>query len=934
MILPGLLLMGVLTLASPEALASPELDPIDQAVVETQNDPEARAALEQECLEKIFAEDTPFVELYRSFRILAVVATEESIDPLSTLLDDEDRGHLARNVLEKMPQEEVDWVLLDALARTTGDARLGIITTLSFRRTPEAVEPLAALLSHDDVQTARAAALALGNIGTIEALEAINTFYTTTPREELEQDLAKGALAAARNLVNDGQVAPAVAAYEQLMEEEWPDFVRSGAFTGLLEALPEEAPDIVYDAIHGDDELFSVVAIAAVSTLEGERLTERLAEDLENLPAELQARLLDAFGERRDPAALPVVHDSLESDEADVRMAAMKAASVLGDTSSIEPLGKILAESDDRQERLAAIESLRRITDPDMNDALIAYMNEVDSDVRPDIMEVLVQRGAVEAIDAIVAQVENEEMRPAVFRALGELVTGEQLPLMLELLTELESDSGRNDAINAVVALCNRIAEASAQNVSIEKAVYGVLPDGPQEDVTDTIAHQVVNQGRDTIYADNDLGGDPAPGEPKQLRVDYTVDGVPGSRTIDEGESMSIAIGMSTPALVEQIADSLEEAPSTEASVSLLRVLSRLGGRTAYDVVASYVNHENEEIHDGAVRALSSWPDVLAVDALVNIFKETEDTTHRMLALRGAVRLLRMEGHSTEETLAFYKDLSENASTRDERMLIISGLSNVADPAALRLVEPYLDDESVEAEAEIAFRSIAEALEMDADQLLEERAANKDSADAEGFVSLFDGESLDGWHGDPDLWRVEDGHIIGETTEDNPVEHNTFLVSDGEYSDFELKFSYRIESDTANSGVQVRSEEFETNRVRGYQADIATEDWITGICYEEGGRGVIARRGQRVHLTADGESEVEQFADEDDLAEHINTEDWNDYHIQAEGNTLVARINGQVMHEVIDDAPEARDNGVIAFQLHVGDPMKLNFKDIRIKKLS
>ncbi len=929
-------MLSIISLGSPVAFAQgPELDPIDAAVVSVQDDPAARAALEQELLDKVLAEDTPFQERYRAFRVLAVIASDESVAPLTLLLTDSERGHLARNVLEKLPYEDVDWSLVYALPRTSGNMRLGIISSLSYRRSAEAVEPLAALLTHEDLETARAAALALGRIGNLAALEKLYLFNLTSERDELSRDIAEATLAAADRLVEHGNIAPAITVYQVLMDHEWPDFVRSGALVGLLNALPNRAPSIVYDMIHGDDELFSIVAIAQVSTLRGETLTERLAADMDNLPAGLQALLLDAFGERRDPAALPAVHAAMLSDDADVRMAAMKAASILGDTSSIAPMGGILADAADRQERLAAIESLRRINHPDMNAELIAYMNEVDPEVRSDVMEVLVQRGAEEAIDDIVAQVAYDEARPVAFRALGELVSADHLSMMLEMLTDLEGNVGRNDAINAVVALSNRIAEASAE-VTIEEAVYGVLPDGDQVDVTGRIRH-MLGQERDSFLASNDLAGDPAPGEVKQLRIDYSIDGVSSSRTVSEGESLSLTVGMSTPVLVEQIAAYLEDAPSSEAQVSLLRVLSRLGGQSAFDVVASYVNHSDEEVHDGAVRALASWPDVLAIGALVDIYENSDDTTHRLLALRGAVRLLRMDTRSVEDTVAYYKQLTENAASNDERMLIISGLSNVAHPDALELVAPYLDDDSVQAEAEIAFRNIAEALELDADQLLEERASNSNNNDEDGFVALFDGETLDGWRGDSRFWRVEDGHIIGETTEDNPTEHNTFLVSDDEYSDFEVKFRYRMDSEEyCNSGIQVRSEEFEEYRVRGYQPDIALTDWITGIHYEEGagGRGILARRGQRVHFTDDGESEVEQFADENELGEHLHTHDWNEYHVIAEGNSIRTLINGHLMHEIIDDAPEARDSGILAFQVHQGPPMTIRFTDIKIKDLS
>ncbi|MFW6170565.1 MAG: 3-keto-disaccharide hydrolase [Planctomycetota bacterium] len=209
-------------------------------------------------------------------------------------------------------------------------------------------------------------------------------------------------------------------------------------------------------------------------------------------------------------------------------------------------------------------------------------------------------------------------------------------------------------------------------------------------------------------------------------------------------------------------------------------------------------------------------------------------------------------------------------------------------------------------------------------------AADEDN----GFKAIFNGKNLDGWIGDGALWRVEDGHIIGQTTEDKPTGGNTFLIwEEGQPDDFELRFRYRLESEWANSGVQVRSEHHGDYRVRGYQPDIASEDWITGIHYEEGGRGILARRGEKAVFGADGSKQVTRFAAEDDLSERINKDDWNEYHVIARGDTIITKINGVKMHEVVDTSPKARRSGVIAFQLHQGPPMMIRIEDVKVKPL-
>lgn len=216
---------------------------------------------------------------------------------------------------------------------------------------------------------------------------------------------------------------------------------------------------------------------------------------------------------------------------------------------------------------------------------------------------------------------------------------------------------------------------------------------------------------------------------------------------------------------------------------------------------------------------------------------------------------------------------------------------------------------------------------------------------AEG-EAIFNGEDLTGWDGDARFWSVEDGAIVGETTEDTPTEANTFLIWEGgEPADFEVTFDYRFVIATSdsfgNSGLQIRSERFEdpehpdlNHRVRGHQADMAVSDWIPGIHYDEGGRGILARRGQRVHIDAEGERHEERFAGEDALGEYINIHsEWNDYRVFAHGDTIRVSINNQLMHEVIDESPEGEDSGIIAFQIHQGPPMRVELRDVLLTRL-
>ena len=181
---------------------------------------------------------------------------------------------------------------------------------------------------------------------------------------------------------------------------------------------------------------------------------------------------------------------------------------------------------------------------------------------------------------------------------------------------------------------------------------------------------------------------------------------------------------------------------------------------------------------------------------------------------------------------------------------------------------------------------------------------------------------------------MQDGAIVGQTTAENPTKGNTFLIwRQGTLDDFELRLKYRITG--GNSGVQYRSKDYGDFVVGGYQADIDSGTTYSGILYEEKGRGILAQRGERVTIAADGQKQpAEKLGSSEDLQKLIKPTDWNEYRIVAQGTKVSHFINGQLMSEVIDTEPGKRAaEGVLALQVHAGPPMKVEFKDLELKRL-
>ena len=204
-----------------------------------------------------------------------------------------------------------------------------------------------------------------------------------------------------------------------------------------------------------------------------------------------------------------------------------------------------------------------------------------------------------------------------------------------------------------------------------------------------------------------------------------------------------------------------------------------------------------------------------------------------------------------------------------------------------------------------------------------------------GFESIFDG-TLKNWDGDPKIWRAEDNSIIGETSKDNALKINTFIVYRGDKpKDFELKMEFRMNS--TNSGIQYRSVELpEVGKwvLKGYQADMDFVNTFTGMLYEERGRGIMALRGQMTYTEPGKNARViGQLQDGDELKGYIKINAWNQFHVIARGNLLVHVLNGHVTSVMIDDDTEKRTlEGLIGLQMHVGPPMKVEFRNIFLKK--
>jgi hypothetical protein len=210
------------------------------------------------------------------------------------------------------------------------------------------------------------------------------------------------------------------------------------------------------------------------------------------------------------------------------------------------------------------------------------------------------------------------------------------------------------------------------------------------------------------------------------------------------------------------------------------------------------------------------------------------------------------------------------------------------------------------------------------------------SAGQDKWISLFDGETLEGWtvHSGHAPYRVEDGAIVGQAIKNSP---NTFLCTDREFGDFILEFEVLLEDDELNSGVQFRSQiapqelvfwfrndqgkyqptTIPADRVYGYQVEISAGGGSGGV-YDE------ARRAMMPWWPEEGSKERKAF----------RNKEWNSYRIECKGDSIRTIVNGVI---VTDFRDALSDRGIIGLQVHdVGNnptPYQVRWRNIRLLPL-
>jgi len=310
----------------------------------------------------------------------------------------------------------------------------------------------------------------------------------------------------------------------------------------------------------------------------------------------------------------------------------------------------------------------------------------------------------VDLLMQIAAEDADGAVRLTALKGMKDYVRLPQAQGLLGHLLQPRSPEEGVAAEEGLKLVCEREKTSGTAAVVVTRAVYGDLPSGPQQDVTEPMK-QLLASGAGSVDANNANFGDAAPGTPKRLQVDYLVNDVPGSQTVPEGQAFHMPSAEAPAALVDPLCEALAVSEG-ETRLALIRVLTIAGSAKALDAVLPLASAQDAVLKEAAVRAVCDWPSVEALPTLMEWAKAPADDTVRVLAFRGAVRLLLLGQDAPEGLCARYAELMALVASPEEKKLVLSGLSNVGHACALTLALDQVGDEAVKAEAVLAATAI------------------------------------------------------------------------------------------------------------------------------------------------------------------------------------------------------------------------------------
>jgi len=661
------------------------------------------ASKQDELIAVLKSADATRKEKADACRLLSSIATKDAVPALAALLDDEELNHMARYALETIADSSADDALLAAVGRLKGKPLVGVIGSIGVRGEKRGVQPLAKMLKSDDTMVAQAAARALGNIGDAAAAKTLSAVLADSAGE-MRLAVGEGLLRCAESL--GGSEAAAI--YDQLRQLKDPHQVRAGGLRGAI-LTRKDGLNLLKEYLTSKDYIMFSAAVQTSAEMRGDEVTRALADALAKPPVDNQILILGALAKRGDPTAMRAISAAAGKGDKAVRIAAIAAMPPIGDSTALGVLAGLMNDPD-AEIAQAARDNLAAISGKKADEAVMTMLADGNTKTQMTALDLIERRRMTNVADALLkaAKDNDESVRTGAVKLLGDLPGEVKFGVLVDLLLGAETAGEIRAAERALATTCKREAKPSAGSVTIRKAAYRGIEGGGSADVTKKVA-EMVAAGATSIEASNANFGDAAQGVVKELQIEFTANGVTQTETAREGQSITLLAGATPDALVDELCSAMAKA-RTEQKLALLRVLRAAQGGKALKAIRAAATDGDPQISGEAISILCGWPTAEVLPDVLKLATTASDNKVKILAVRGAIRLIPLQDAPVDKKLAGLKEIAPLIQRDEEKLLLLGSLATVPASEALAMAMGYLDSAATKNEACFAAVAIAEAI--------------------------------------------------------------------------------------------------------------------------------------------------------------------------------------------------------------------------------
>ena len=395
-------------------------------------------------------------EKARACQRLGESGTEEAVPALASLLNDNVLSAYARAGLERIPGPEAPAALRRALGQTQGKLRIGVIHSLAALRDEKAVSALSRLAHGEDAEAAKAALLALGRIATDEAIALVRRALHAGP-ENLRPEAAAACLLAAGNLLSRSEGGPAQAIYDEVRQADVPASYRIGATRGAIIARQLDRISFLIEQLHSEESAIRDVALLTIRDIPSDALASALNAELSRAPRDLQVKLVMALKDCHNAQSFPAIRAKVESDDAEIRLAALLVLKDVGGEDSAPTFINVLRDHRNAEELSLAMNNLERMHGSKVDRLISNALSEsAESDARIPLIRLLGRRRVAGAAGELLRQAASEDTNVSIaaYQALKSLAGFDELPTLITLAKGCREESVRDAAVSAIHGAC------------------------------------------------------------------------------------------------------------------------------------------------------------------------------------------------------------------------------------------------------------------------------------------------------------------------------------------------------------------------------------------------------------------------------------------------------------------------------------------------